>query len=92
MRFFIQLVILELSLAAILFISAGRIDLPWFWALIGVYVVLMSSAIRGIAPDLIRERHHPAPGGEDRSLRWRVAPFFLAHLIVAGLDVGRFGW
>ena len=26
------------------------------------------------------------------SLRWRVAPFFLAHFIVAGLDVGRFGW
>ena len=92
MRFFIQLVILELSLAAILFISAGRIDLPWFWAFIVVYVVLMSSAIRGIDPDLIRERYHPAPGGEDRSLCWRAAPFFLAHLIVAGLDVGRFGW
>ncbi|MGA2702435.1 MAG: isoprenylcysteine carboxylmethyltransferase family protein [Isosphaeraceae bacterium] len=92
MRLFIRLVIVELSLPAILFISAGRIDLPWFWALIGVYVVLMSAAIRSIDPDLIRERHHPAPGGEDRSLRWRVAPFFLAHLIVAGLDVGRFGW
>jgi len=92
MRLFIRLVIVELSLSAILFISAGRIDLPWFWALIGVYVVLMSAAIRSIDPDLLRERHHPAPGGEDRSLRWRVAPFFLAHLIVAGLDVGRFGW
>ncbi len=92
MRLFTRLVIVELSLPTILFISAGRIDLPWFWALIGVYVVLMSAAIRSIDPDLIRERHHPAPGGEDRSLRWRVAPFFLAHLIVAGLDVGRFGW
>jgi hypothetical protein len=78
MRPFIRLVILELSLAAILFISAGRIDLPWFWALIGVYAVLMSSAIRSIHPDLIRERHHPAPGGEDRGLRWRVAPFWTA--------------
>jgi len=92
MRFFIGLVILESSLAAILFISAGRIDLPWFWVFIGVYVVLMSAAIRSVDPDLIRERHHPAPGGEDRSLRWRVAPLFLGHLIVAGLDVGRFGW
>ena len=92
MRLFIQLAILELSLAAILFSSAGRLDLPWFWALIGVHVVLMSAAIRGIEPDLMRERFRPAPGGEDRNLRWRVAPFFLAHFIVAGLDVGRFGW
>jgi len=92
MRIFMRLVLLELSLAAILFISAGRLDLPWFWALIGVYAVLLSAAIRGIDPDLIRERHHPAPGGEDRSLRWRAVPFFLAHFIVAGLDVGRFGW
>jgi len=92
MRLFIQLAILELSLAAILFGSAGRLDLPWFWALIGVHVVLMSAAIRGIEPDLMRERFRPAPGGEDRNLRWRVALFFLAHFIVAGLDVGRFGW
>ena len=92
MRLFIRLAILELSLAAILCGSAGRLDLPWFWALIGVHVVLMSAAIRGIEPDLMRERFRPAPGGEDRGLRWRVAPFFLAHFIVAGLDVERFGW
>jgi len=92
MPIYMRLVLLELLLAAILFISAGRLDLPWFWALLGVYAVLLSAAIRGIDPDLIRERRHPAPGGEDRSLRWRVAPLFLAHLIVAGLDVGRFGW
>ena len=56
MRLFIRVVILKLSLAAILFISAGRIDLPWFWALIVVHAVLMFFAIRGIDPDLLRER------------------------------------
>ncbi len=92
MRLFIRLVILELSLAAILFGSAGRLDLPWFWALIGFNIVLMSAAIRAIEPDLMRERLRPAPGGVDRSLRWLMMPFLLAQLIVAGLDVGRFGW
>lgn len=92
MRLFIRLVILELLLAAILFGSAGRFDLPWFWALIGVHVLLMSAAIGSIEPDLMRERFRPAPGGEDRSLRWLMMPFLVAQLIVAGLDAGRFGW
>ena len=92
MRLFSRLVILELSLATILFGSAGRLDLPWFWALIGFNVVLISAAARAIEPDLMRERLRPAPGGVDRSLRWLMLPFLLAQLIVAGLDVGRFGW
>ncbi len=92
MRLFIRLVILELLLAAIVFGSAGRLDLPWFWALIGFHFVLMFGAIRAIEPDLMRERFRPAPGGVDRGLRWLMMPFLLAQLIVAGMDVGRFGW
>ena len=92
MGLLIRLVILELSLAAILFGSAGRLDLPWFWTLIGVHAVIMSAAIRGIEPDLMRERFRPGTGGEDRALRWLMMPLFIAQLIVAGLDVGRFGW
>ena len=92
MRNIIRLVILELLLAAILFGSAGRLDLPWFWALIAAHVVIMSTALRGIEPDLMRERLRPPPGGEDRSLRWMMMPLLLAQLIVAGLDAGRFGW
>ncbi len=92
MRLLIRLVIVELSLAASLFGSAGRLDLPWFWALIGFSIVLMFTALRAIEPDLMRERLRPAPGGVDRSLRWLMLPFLLAQLIVAGLDVGRFGW
>ena len=92
MRAFIRLVILELLLATILFGSAGRLDLPWFWALIGFNFVFMLCAIRAIEPDLMRERLRPAPGGVDRGLRWLMMPFLLGQLIVAGLDVGRFGW
>ena len=92
MRLFIRLIILELILAAILFGSAGRLNLPWFWALIGVHGLLMAVAIGSIDRDLLRERLRPAPGGEDRSLRWLIMPFLFAELIVAGLDAGRFGW
>ena len=53
---------------------------------------LMLAVVRTIEPDLLRERFRPGPGGKDRGLRWRLVPFLLAQLIVAGLDVGRFGW
>jgi protein-S-isoprenylcysteine O-methyltransferase Ste14 len=92
MGLFVRFVIYESLLAAALFGSAGRLDLPWFWALFAVHVMAMAVAVRGIDPDLIRERLRPAPGGEDRGLRWLVMPFLLAQMIVAGLDVGRFGW
>ena len=68
-----------------------RLDLPWFWALIGVHIVLATAAVRDIEPDLIRERLCPAPGGEDRSLRWLVLLFLLAQPIIARLYVGRIG-
>jgi hypothetical protein len=45
-----------------------------------------------IDPALRRERLKPGPGGKDRYLRLIALPFILAHLIVAGLDVGRSHW
>ena len=92
MRLFIRLLIYEVLLAAILFASAGRIDLPWFWAVLAVHAALMTVAMSSIDPDLRRERLKPGPGGQDRYLRLIALPFILAHLIVAGLDVGRFHW
>jgi protein-S-isoprenylcysteine O-methyltransferase Ste14 len=80
-------------MVAILFGSAGRWDLPLVWA----YVALLLSqtlvaCLFVMDPALRQERLRPGPGGEDRSLRWMVTPFLLAHWIVAGLDIGRFHW
>ena len=79
-------------LVAMVFGSAGRWDLPFAWAylaiLVGTVVVFLIIADR----DLLRERARPGPGGIDRELRFVAAPFFVGHLVVAGLDVGRFHW
>lgn len=75
-----------------MFGSAGRWDLPWFWAMIGVQVAIFGLAGRLVDPGLRKERLRPGPGGQDRPLRFIVIPFLLCHLIVAGLDVGRFQW
>ena len=79
-------------LIALVFGSAGRWDLPFAWAylavLVGTIVVFVTIADRG----LLRERARPGPGGIDRELRFVAVPFFVGHLVVAGLDVGRFHW
>src|SRR3954452_12014450 len=92
MAMILRVLIVEGVLAATLFASAGRIDLPWFWAVLAVHSALLSVGMASIDPDLRRGRPRPGPGGQDRYLRLIALPFVLAHLIVAGLDVGRFHW
>ena len=76
----------------ILFTSAGRIDLPFFWITPGAIALIMLFGFSGMDPELMKERKRPGPGGVDRNLRWAAMPFILAQLIVAGLDAGRYGW
>lgn len=77
---------------AILFGSAGRIDLPFFWAVLGIVAAFMLVNALVIDPDLRRERVRPGAGGLSRKFRVMVMPIILGNWIVAGLDVGRFHW
>ena len=93
----LNLVVGYLAPAVILFGSAGRLDLPMFWAyvmllwglgLVGFVVIIKKH------PDLIKERLHPGSGTKE-SLRFLKAiniATWVGHLLVAGLDVGRFHW
>ena len=79
-------------LGTALFVSAGRLDLPFFWAYLGVLLTAGLVATPCIDRDLVKERLRPGQGGVDRHLRVWVMPFFLGNLVIAGLDVGRFHW
>ncbi len=92
MTIFLRVILGVAALTAVLFVPAGRWDIPLFWAFLGVLVVAMVIAACVMDPDLAKERFNPGEGGTDRSLRWLVGPFFLGHLVVAGLDVGRHQW
>jgi len=82
-------------MGGILFASAGRWDLPWFWAYLALTVVLsllgMVLLYRS-SPDLIKERLHPGPGEQDRLTIPLVILMMVMHLGIAGLDVGRRHW
>ena len=93
MRAVVIIVVFETVLATIFVVSAGRWDLPWFWTLLGIHTVVMAANLWVMDPELRKERMQLGRrGGPDRSMRKLIMPFVLLHLVVAGLDVGRFGW
>ncbi len=78
-------------LAAILLPAAGRLDLPTIWVYLGVTAALSTIGMAHMDPGLIRERFKPGPGDWDAAVVL-LGPMYLAHLIVAGIDLGRFHW
>src|ERR1700754_1106053 len=82
----------EAVLWAIVFGAAGTVRLPWVWALLAVHTVLMIVAGQYMDPTLGRERLRPGPGAQDVATKRVLSVLLLAHLVVAGLDIGRFRW
>jgi protein-S-isoprenylcysteine O-methyltransferase Ste14 len=79
-------------LGALLFGSAGRWDLPMFWAYFGVWFAGTTVGSALIDPTLTRERLRPGPGALFFWSDWLILPLWLGQYVVAGLDVGRFHW
>jgi len=83
--------------AVVLLASAGRLDLPWVWALIGSHATVTLAAVPILIwrhPDLARERLRPGPGVKAWD-RWWVRIYTLTvvgHLFLVGQDVGRLHW
>jgi protein-S-isoprenylcysteine O-methyltransferase Ste14 len=80
-----------LVLASILFGAAGRIDLPAFWAYLGIYVATVAAGLAILDADLLRERMHPGGNRPPHRLMAAVGLAFV-HLAVAGIDRGRLHW
>lgn len=77
---------------AIVFTSAGRLDLPFVWGVLGVLGVLCVATALTIDRTLVRERVAPGPGSRDRITRPLGGALLIAHWVLAGLDAGRFRW
>jgi protein-S-isoprenylcysteine O-methyltransferase Ste14 len=77
---------------AVLFAAAGRWDLPWFWAYLGVFGTAAFVGLGSIDPTLIRERLRPGPGGQDYLAAVVAVPAWAGQHLLAGLDVGRLHW
>jgi protein-S-isoprenylcysteine O-methyltransferase Ste14 len=77
---------------ALLFGSAGRLNIPAFWAWLSVMVFALPVMSMAAGSELMRERMNPPKGGKDQLIRVLAIPIAFGHLGIAGLDVGRFHW
>ena len=93
LRRMLQVVMTYLILAAILFVSSGRLNWPWAWAYLGVGLVILVINAAILPAELIAERGQPRDNvkGWDRVLATVASLATLGVPIVAGLDE-RFGW
>jgi len=94
-RGYIRLIVYILLVAAILFISAGRLDWPIAWVFLAIYTAIILIGAIFVDPELIEERSHIGPGAKrwDIILASLVVVFlFPATFLIAGLDAGRYHW
>ena len=77
---------------AIIFTSAGRWNLPFVWAILGLLCGFHCSMTVMTDPELVKERISPGTGNVDRLTRPLSALLLVGHWIIAGLDIGRFHW
>jgi protein-S-isoprenylcysteine O-methyltransferase Ste14 len=88
----VKVLVMETAIALAVFVSAGRVDLPWVWALLAVHATILMTGFTLMDPSLGQERMRPGPGATDAHLRRILAVLLLVHLVVVGLDVGQFHW
>jgi protein-S-isoprenylcysteine O-methyltransferase Ste14 len=91
---FARTLVLAVGVWGVLFISAGRVDIPQFWVY-GAVLWLSAGTIYTVllrrSPELVAERMRP-PSDRDRASRRISLPLALGHYVIAGLDAGRFHW
>ena len=89
----LQVAITYLVLAAILFISSGRLNWIWAWAYLGAGLGILFVNVLILPPELIAERGQPGDNVKrwDRVLATLTGLPTLGVPIVSGLD-DRFGW
>jgi protein-S-isoprenylcysteine O-methyltransferase Ste14 len=80
------------GVGAIIFASAGRWDLPFVWAILGLLAAFYLALAVFADPGMMRERLAPGPGNRDRVTRLYGGGVLVGHWVLAGLDEGRFQW
>ena len=94
LKLVLKLWIVLAGVAAILFGCAGRLDLPFFWAYLGIFAAFALVSLLTLRPDLIEERYTGNARSRDNLALLRAASFgaFTGQWVLAGLDAGRFHW
>lgn len=80
-------------MTAVMFLIAGSVSLPSIWLYFGLRVLFTAASVLMMSEEVARERLKPGPGARREPLfniGGTVA--WVAHITLAALDLGRFGW
>jgi len=88
---YLQSIPAVIVIGTVLLLSAGRFDLPPIWEYICLFAIGSLAGSSLIDPGLAKERWRPG-GGRLPSSVICVFLGYVAHLSLAGLDVGRYHW
>ncbi len=88
---YVQAALVVVISAIALFASAGTVEILGFWVYVAIFAAVIVASFAFLDPGLLRERMRP--GGQRPPLAPRLFALVLVlHLIIAGLDRGRFHW
>ena len=86
-------VLIPATIGAIIFVAAGRIDLPIVWAWLATLLALIVASAAVLPADLLRERQRPGSEGRLHDHhRAFVVPLLVLSWVSGGLDLGRLHW
>jgi protein-S-isoprenylcysteine O-methyltransferase Ste14 len=91
MSAYVQSVVFVAAVMVALFASAGTLAILGFWIYVAIYIAVFIPSLTMLDPGLLRERMRP--GGKRPPVALYLFTLVLfGHLIIAGLDRGRFHW
>ena len=95
MMVFILMVVIFILIGGVLFISAGSVTLPMFWAyliMISALTIMVLVASYSRMPEIMQEQKRSGAGQQDKLTGPVLLALFLMHWSIAGIDVGRYHW
>ena len=95
LKVFILILVTFLLIAGVLFVSAGSIALPMFWAylmMMAALTIIVLIAVYPRMPEIMQEKKRSGDGQQDKLTGPVLLALFLVHWSIAGIDVGRYHW
>jgi len=81
------------AMGAVMFLIAGTVNVPSIWLYLVLLVLFSAASVLVMSEDVARERLKPGPGAK-REPVYNIGAtiMWIAHIVIAALDLGRFHW
>ncbi|HPL27369.1 MAG TPA: isoprenylcysteine carboxylmethyltransferase family protein [Anaerolineae bacterium] len=90
---FIMATLFLFPMGAALFLIAGTVNVPTIWLYLGIRVLFNAASTLAMSEEVARERLKPGRGAKPEPIyNTGTAIAWVAHIVIAPFDLGRFHW